>query len=112
MSEPSHQATGPTTAQLKADIDAGLTGDKVPEFDPSAAPLGTDDEAAGRPASPERIAHARAMELQYPPGTQSSSGPARERRPAALSGGKGAWLILAAVAAILVLGMFWIMARR
>lgn len=28
-------------------IDRGLTGDKVPGFDPGAAPLGTDDESAG-----------------------------------------------------------------
>lgn len=34
-------------AQLKHDIDSGKTGDKVDAFDPAAAPLGTDDEAAG-----------------------------------------------------------------
>lgn len=34
-----------TSAQLKADIDSGLTGDKVSGLDPAAAPLGTDDEA-------------------------------------------------------------------
>lgn len=31
--------------RLRADIDAGRTGDKVPFPDPAAAPLGTDDEA-------------------------------------------------------------------
>ena len=36
---------GPT--RLKDDIDRGRTKDKVPQFDPAAAPLGTDDEAAG-----------------------------------------------------------------
>lgn len=55
-----------TTAELKADIDAGRTGDKVDEFDLAAVPLGTDDEAAGTPASQARIALARATEL--PPG--------------------------------------------
>lgn len=55
-----------TTAELKAKIDAGLTGDKVDEFDLAAVPLGTDDEAAGRPASQDRIRLARATEL--PPG--------------------------------------------
>ena len=42
----------PTTAELKASIDAGRTGDKVPGFDPAAAPLGTDEEAAGTPLPP------------------------------------------------------------
>src|SRR3954470_11086562 len=33
----------------RAATDRGLTGDKVPGFDPAAAPLGTDAEAAGAP---------------------------------------------------------------
>lgn len=38
--------------RLRHDIDSGRTGDKIPVEDPAAAPLGTDDEAAGtRPAS-------------------------------------------------------------
>jgi hypothetical protein len=36
-------------ARLRADIDAGKTGDKTPGEDPAAAPLGTDEEAAGTP---------------------------------------------------------------
>ena len=35
--------------QLRADIDSGRTGDKIPFPDPAAAPLGTDAEAAGFP---------------------------------------------------------------
>jgi hypothetical protein len=35
--------------RLKDAIARGLTGDKVPGFDPAAAPLGTDAEAAGAP---------------------------------------------------------------
>ena len=35
--------------QQQARIDRGEEGDKVPGFDPSAAPLGTDEEAAGTP---------------------------------------------------------------
>ena len=49
----------PTTAQLKADINSGATGDKNPVFDPGLSPLGTDDEAAGRPPSAARVALAR-----------------------------------------------------
>jgi hypothetical protein len=49
----------PTAAQLKGDIESGRTGDKNPVRDPGLAPLGTDDEAAGRPPSPVRTALAR-----------------------------------------------------
>ena len=51
--------SSPTTAQLKADIDSGRTGDKIAFFDPGLSPLGTDDEAAGTPAEPSRIRLAR-----------------------------------------------------
>jgi hypothetical protein len=56
----------PTPAQLKHDINRGRSRDKVPGFDPSAAPLGTDDEAAGTPCSPEALAQARAHEHRGP----------------------------------------------
>ena len=52
----------PTTAMLKADIDSGATGDKTEVFDPGLSPLGTDDEAAGRPPSAKRIELARRYE--------------------------------------------------
>ncbi len=39
----------PTVEQLRNDIDRGRTGDKVEGVDPAAAPLGTDEEAAGTP---------------------------------------------------------------
>lgn len=44
---------GATSAQIKDDIDSGRTGDKVRAFDPAAAPLGTDEEAAGTPTPPQ-----------------------------------------------------------
>jgi hypothetical protein len=50
---------GPTVEQLRADIDSGRTGDKVPSHDPAATPLGTDDEAGGTSLSPEVIAQAK-----------------------------------------------------
>jgi hypothetical protein len=52
----------PTSAQLKGDIESGRTGDKNPVRDPALAPLGTDDEAAGHPPSPDRTALARYYE--------------------------------------------------
>ena len=52
----------PTAAQLNADIDSGRTSDKNPALDPSLAPLGTDDEAAGTPPTPFRVKLARRLE--------------------------------------------------
>ncbi len=57
-----------TTQELKADIDAGKTGDKVPEgFDLGLSTLGTDDEAAGQPATPTEVAMAIADETGAAP---------------------------------------------
>jgi hypothetical protein len=48
------------TARLRDDdIDRGRTGDKVDWPDPSAAPLGTDDEAGGSPASNPAVEDSR-----------------------------------------------------
>ncbi len=60
----SDPASGPTVAQLKADIDSGRTGDKVQVSDPGLSPLGTDDEAGGAPNSPKQVALARAYETR------------------------------------------------
>ena len=60
--EPPPESGNPTTAQLKGDIDSGRTGDKNPVLDPSLAPLGTDDEAAGTPPNPFRVGLARRYE--------------------------------------------------
>jgi len=64
------------------DIDRGLTGDKIPAQDPAAAPLGTDDEAAGMPPSPEDVGDARGREaIGRPPDTrlvQGHQGPDRK----------------------------------
>ncbi len=49
-------------ARLRDEIDSGSTGDKVPAPDPAAAPLGTDDEAAGASPKAEEIARARRHE--------------------------------------------------
>ncbi|MBS7544273.1 hypothetical protein [Ancylobacter oerskovii] len=54
--------------RLREDIDRGRGGDKVPFPDPAAAPLGTDDEAAGTPPSRPAVARARAQELRPPSG--------------------------------------------
>jgi hypothetical protein len=56
--------SGPTVAQLRDAIDRGRTGSKVPYQDPAAAPLGTDEEAAGTPPSPEDIRVAMRNEVK------------------------------------------------
>ena len=44
------QNSGPAAAtRRRAATDRGLTADKVPGFDPAAAPLGTDSDAGGAP---------------------------------------------------------------
>lgn len=52
----------PNAAQLRGDIDKGLTGDKAPGVDPAAAPMETDAEAGGTPPTAEEIAQARRNE--------------------------------------------------
>lgn len=53
-----------TVDQLRHDIDTGRTSDKVAAVDPAAAPLGTDDEAAGVSIDPRIIAALRESELR------------------------------------------------
>jgi hypothetical protein len=69
--------SAPTTDRLRHDIDRGRTGEKVAYSDPAASPLGTDDEAAGTPPSPEAIAHAHAQEMSG--GRHSAPGVTDER---------------------------------
>jgi len=87
----------PTTQQLKADIDTGKTGDKVVEgFDLGLSTLGTDDEAAGSPNTPEQVALARALEKRdapKPPAEQSAN-VSRPGRPVL-------WIVIGVFAAVL-----------
>ncbi len=52
----------PNVTHLKQDITSGTTGDKVAVFDPGAADLGTDNEAAGAPSTPEMVRMDRAAQ--------------------------------------------------
>ena len=69
---PANISTTPAAQELKGAIDSGRTGDKVASKDPGAAPLGTDDEAAGTPDSAQRVALAMAQELRSGSGNQSN----------------------------------------
>ena len=59
-----------TTARLRHEIDSGRTGDKIANIDPAAAPLGTDEEAAGTPPSREAVRVAMAHEVKQPRASQ------------------------------------------
>jgi hypothetical protein len=61
------QRRGGTTEQLRDEIDRGRTGDKVDAIDPAAAPLGTDEEAAGTPIDPKLLAIVRRRERSMHP---------------------------------------------
>lgn len=73
-----------TSDRLRHDIDRGRAGDKVPFTDPAAAPLGTDDEAAGTPPTPEQIRMARKAELRGV--SARDNAPARPSTPGDLVG--------------------------
>ncbi len=66
MSTPSERHSPKTSDKLRHAIDRGHGGDKVAYPDPAAAPLGTDDEAAGTPPSPERLDITFASEMRRP----------------------------------------------
>jgi hypothetical protein len=50
-------------ARLRSAIDSGQTGDKVAGSDPTAAPLGTDDEASGAAPSSSSVSVALRNEV-------------------------------------------------
>ena len=85
----------PTSDHLRRRIDHGELGDKVNFPDPAAAPLGTDDEAAGRP--PTEYERALADERDRP---------AQHPRRSML--GFSALILLIAVVAVVSLGaLLW-----
>ena len=61
----------PTTDRLRHDIDRGRGGDKVDNIDPAAAPLGTDDEAAGKPPTSAEIKLAYKHEVDHKVSSES-----------------------------------------
>lgn len=96
-----------TSAQLRRDIESGATGDKVPVLDPAAAPLGTDDEAAGAQSSPAVVDAVRREERAARP---ANTNPGSSVAPGA---GRGALQLagLLAFAVALALGALWLSFR-
>ena len=81
-SERPRESDAAAATRLRAAIDGGRTGDKVRAPDPAAAPLGTDDEAAGQ--TPTAPASRGARPLDRP-----------SRRPLP-------WLVIGAMAATIL----------
>lgn len=93
-------------SRLKNDINSGRTGDKVPAFDPAAAPLGTDEEAAGTPVPAAAVEMARANENRPESHEQvrqnGADTPDTGRRY-----GAGTWLLVLCLVALLALAVWF-----
>ena len=101
-----------TVERLRRDIDAGRTGDKSPGSDPAAAPLGTDDEAAGTPVAPAVVALERRRARRIGDGLDSRiNAPARDEAPAPLRPRHPVLALLTMGLAIFlaVAGLAWLM---
>ena len=70
-----------TSAQLRHAITTGQSRDKTSNIDPAAAPLGTDDEAAGNPPSRHEIDLAAQEELDERSCSQSTNGEIAHHHP-------------------------------
>lgn len=91
-------------ARLRGDIAAGKATGKRPGFDPAAAPIETDAEAGGTPASAEEVRIARgtqvrpeAADLDVPYGSAMRS-PENEGDAADHGGGMASIALIAAAA--------------
>lgn len=94
--------------ELRDALDHGRGGDKVNFTDPAAAPLGTDDEAAGTTPTPEQVELALAAEIGERRDDPTSG--RRDRTIASLQNDgyrTGVWIIaiLAIAIALLLLGV-------
>jgi hypothetical protein len=104
------------TSRLRADIDAGKTGDKTPGEDPAAAPLGTDEEAAGTPIDPALAEQVRRGERRPDGDALSRQNAAPRAEDARIShkrtrGLVAAWVWLGAALGLAVGALVWTMTR-
>lgn len=90
-------------SQLRAAIDDGRARDKVAYPDPAAAPLGTDDEAAGTPPESDRVATAAKHEAAHDAGPIAVTDPDRGRN-------LGLFLTIVAAAALAAVGVAAVLA--
>ena len=92
----------PTSAMLQGDIDSGATADKITHYDPGMASLGTCDEAAGTPPTPERVALARRAEAATASARKAAD--PHGHRPWVLP----AFVAFVAAAALVIAGALWL----
>ncbi len=95
-------SNGPHAARLREEIDRGGSGDKVAFVDPAAAPLGTDDEAAGTTPSSEQVA--TAMDHEATRSTAAARKPGPTERHAAKSDMRK-WMLVSVLVALAVSGI-------
>lgn len=81
---------------MRDTIDRGGAGDKVAFSDPAAAPLGTDDEAAGTPPTLEQVRMAERQEGARAKEAEHKQTPAE--RNGGISVGMAVVLVIAAAA--------------
>jgi hypothetical protein len=81
---------------IRKAIDSGRTGDKVDFPDPAAAPLGTDEEAAGTPVPPQAVKLSLDTELKI----GDRARPVHQSRSALMLAAVG--IFIAGLAAILI----------
>ncbi|HLG47013.1 MAG TPA: hypothetical protein VKY24_12295 [Reyranella sp.] len=98
-----------TATELRHRIDRGETGDKVAGFDPAAAPLGTDEEAAGttpaQHALPETVGRPQAGLTPAPRDSIApDADPAKPR-------GMAWWGLGSALGAIACAALIWLLWR-
>lgn len=98
--QPATPGASPNLMQLRQDIDAGATGDKVPMLDPAASPLGTNAEAAGTPPREAEVKKALATERGSRRSPQHPADRAEDRGGARLALGV---LLLAALGVLAAL---------
>jgi hypothetical protein len=89
-----------TTERLRADIDSGRTGAKLPGSDEGAAPLGTDDESAGASPSPKVIEQTRRQETGRPHEIRPRPGPGH------------AWILIAFIVLLAAALIGWALLNR
>jgi len=100
-------------SRLRADVDSGRTGDKTPGHDPAAAPLGTDEEAAGTPVPSDIAEQVRAREVRSD-GDQLARQNATPSYEETLRSGRATsrvglfWLVLAICVVLAALGFTWL----
>lgn len=90
-------------SQLRSAIDGGQARDKVAYPDPAAAPLGTDDEAAGTSPAPRRVQMAAEHEMAHDASPAVVTDPDRGRSI-------GLFLTIIAAAALAAVGVAAVLA--